>query len=131
MRKVLLFIALLVTAFPTVVVGQTANTPPPTFRQTAHPPAPEAEAYARTIVRKVKPHLAWQEQSSGAASVKLAANIDDTGAVLSVDILQSSGNDAWDRACVEAVRQASPLPLPPGMSPNNRITMTFLPKHGW
>ncbi|KVZ28730.1 hypothetical protein WL14_04740 [Burkholderia cepacia] len=131
MWKVLPFIALLVTALPTVVVGQTANTPPPTLGQTAHPPVPEAEAYARTVVRKVKPYLAWQEQSPGAASVKLAANIDDTGAVLSVDILQSSGNDAWDRACAEAVRQASPLPLPPRMSPKNRIAMTFLPKHGW
>ncbi|WP_175039602.1 TonB family protein [Burkholderia contaminans] len=131
MRIVLPFITLLVTALPTVVLGQTANTPPPTLGKTAHPPAPEAEVYARTIIQKVKPHLAWQEQSSGAAPVKLTANIDDTGAVLSVDILESSGSVAWDQACVEAVRQASPLPLPPAKSPKHRIMMTFLPKHDW
>jgi colicin import membrane protein len=39
--------------------------------------------------------------------------LDKAGNVLSVNIIQSSGNAAFDRQAVLAVKKSSPLPLPP------------------
>ncbi len=71
----------------------------------------EANAYAQ----KVWSHLAsYRPRSvSGARQARISFKLDQAGAVLSVSLLQSSGSDAFDRACLQAVRRAAPFPAPP------------------
>lgn len=71
----------------------------------------EANAYAKTVWS----HLALYRPRSvtGARQARISFKLDPAGALLSVSLLQSSGSDAFDRACLQAVRRAAPFPPPP------------------
>lgn len=45
-------------------------------------------------------------------SCKIKIVLDKHGKVISVENVQSSGNDYFDRAAMAAVKKASPLPVP-------------------
>lgn len=56
-------------------------------------------------------------------SIHLAAD----GAVTSIDLPQSSGNPAWDKAVQRAIAAASPLPRAPATLQASRVDMQFRP----
>jgi colicin import membrane protein len=45
-------------------------------------------------------------------SARVAVRLGPGGIVLSVQVARTSGNDAFDRSAVTAVRRADPLPMP-------------------
>lgn len=57
----------------------------------------------------------------------LQVQVDGQGNVLSVTVLQSSGNPVFDRQAELAVRQSSPLPLPPNAQLASQFAVINLP----
>jgi protein TonB len=62
------------------------------------------------------------ERDTGAAAVRFS--IDASGRVLSASLSRSSGNVALDKAAVEMVRRASPVPAPPPAIAKARMSLT-------
>ena len=62
------------------------------------------------------------ERETGQAAVRFS--IDPSGRVLSAALARSSGNAALDRAAVEMVRRASPVPAPPPAIARSRMSLT-------
>ncbi len=62
------------------------------------------------------------ERETGQAAVRFS--IDASGRVLSAALARSSGNAALDRAAVEMVRRASPVPAPPPAIAKSRMSLT-------
>ena len=71
----------------------------------------EADAYAK----EVWAHLAsYRPRSvSGARQARIHFELDQSGGVVSVRLLTSSGSDAFDKACVQSVLRAAPFPSIP------------------
>lgn len=65
--------------------------------------------------RRVWAHLARQAPAAppGAGVTVAVFGLDESGSVLFVRLGRSSGNPGFDRACLKAIRAASPLPKPP------------------
>lgn len=62
------------------------------------------------------------EKDTGAAAVRFS--IDASGRVLGASLARSSGNAALDKAAVEMVRRASPVPAPPPAIAKARMSLT-------
>lgn len=65
--------------------------------------------------RRVWAHLAAHAPSapSGAGVARVAFRLDESGKVLSLRLVRSSGLPTFDRACLASVRDAGPFPQPP------------------
>ena len=70
------------------------------------------EEYIGSIQASVAEH--WRRPTGVPAGLACTVNVlqDDNGKVLRVEIIESSGNVAFDRSVEQAVRAASPLPRP-------------------
>ncbi len=68
--------------------------------------------YAALISRKIEQN--WRQPLDVASDLSCRVNIklQSTGKVISVRVLESSGNLSFDRSVETAVRKASPLPVP-------------------
>lgn len=87
----------------------------------AQPSAPAAPAngpaedplaeYKRRVWAQLAAHAPAAAPGSGVATAVLG--LDESGAILFVRLARSSGQPAFDRACLKAIRAASPLPKPP------------------
>jgi colicin import membrane protein len=64
------------------------------------------------LIAAIKAHLYWPEGSSPNLKTYLNITLGQNGDVQSVSVATSSGSLAADQAVQQAVRQASPLPLP-------------------
>jgi colicin import membrane protein len=82
------------------------------------------------VVKKVKPLIVFNPESMSsnpAAVVKV--NLAPDGAILSTDLITSSGNAGWDRAVLLALTRAESLPKDDnGKIPQREVKLTFKPK---
>lgn len=72
----------------------------------------QASQYRGLIISAIQNHFYKSVCSSPDLSATLSVNLDRTGTILSLRLLQSSGNTAFDRMAETAVRAAAPLPMP-------------------
>lgn len=72
----------------------------------------EKEKYIGLIQQTIRANWINQFMNVGDLTVTLQIDLDSKGDVQSVTVVQSSGNTAFDRQAVIAVRKSSPLPMP-------------------
>ena len=82
------------------------------------------------VVKKVKPLIVFNPESiSGNPAAVVKVNLAPDGAILSTDLLTSSGNAGWDRAVLLALTRAESLPKDDnGKIPQREVKLTFKPK---
>ena len=72
----------------------------------------EINKYKALIIATISQHWIIPENVAPNISCQLLVHVTANGAVTSVDLLHSSGNQVLDRSARTAVLQASPLPIP-------------------
>jgi colicin import membrane protein len=82
------------------------------------------------VVKKVKPLIVFNPESiSGNPAAVVKVNLAPDGAILSTDLVSSSGNGGWDRAVLLALTRAESLPKDDnGKIPQREVKLTFKPK---
>ncbi|QWD94830.1 TonB C-terminal domain-containing protein [Polynucleobacter sp. MG-Unter2-18] len=82
------------------------------------------------VVKKVKPLIVFNPESiSGNPAAVVKVNLAPDGAILSTDLVSSSGNAGWDRAVLLALTRAESLPKDDnGKIPQREVKLTFKPK---
>ena len=82
------------------------------------------------VVKKVKPLIVFNPESvSGNPAAVIKVNLAPDGAILSTDLVTSSGNTGWDRAVLLALTRAESLPKDDnGKIPQREVKLTFKPK---
>ena len=82
------------------------------------------------VVRKVKPLIVFNPESiSGNPAAVVKVNLAPDGAILSTELVTSSGNAGWDRAVLLALTRAESLPKDDnGKIPQREVKLTFKPK---
>jgi colicin import membrane protein len=82
------------------------------------------------VIKKVKPLIVFNPESiSGNSAAIVKVNLAPDGAILSADLLTSSGNAGWDRAVLLALSRAESLPKDDnGKIPQREVKLTFKPK---
>ena len=82
------------------------------------------------VVRKVKPLIVFNPESiSGNPAAVVKVNLAPDGAILSTELITSSGNAGWDRAVLLALTRAESLPKDDnGKIPQREVKLTFKPK---
>ncbi len=82
------------------------------------------------VVKKVKPLIVFNPESmSGTPAAVVKVNLAPDGAILSTDLITSSGNAGWDRAVLLALTRAESLPKDDnGKIPQREVKLTFKPK---
>ena len=68
--------------------------------------------HAGIIKQRVERHWSKPMDSNADQSCTLSISMTSSGAVTDVQIVQSSGNTAFDNSAIAAVQKASPLPAP-------------------
>jgi colicin import membrane protein len=83
------------------------------------------------VVKKVKPLIVFNPESiSGNPAAVVKVNLAPDGAILSTDLVSSSGNAGWDRAVLLALTRAESLPKDDnGKIPQREVKLTFKPKY--
>ncbi len=93
----------------------------------------KVDQYQYLIQQKVKRFWNWPLQL-GQVHCRVEVTLADDGTVLAVHLLKSSGNMAFDNSAMQAVKRASPLPVPKEkdlyLSDFKRITMNMSPHGG-
>ena len=82
------------------------------------------------VVKKVKPLIVFNPESiSGNPAAVVKVNLAPDGAILSTELVTSSGNSGWDRAVLLALTRAESLPKDDnGKIPQREVKLTFKPK---
>jgi colicin import membrane protein len=82
------------------------------------------------VIKKVKPLIVFNPESiAGNPAAVVKVNLAPDGAILSTDLLSSSGNAGWDRAVLLALTRAETLPKDDnGKIPQREVKLTFKPK---
>jgi colicin import membrane protein len=82
------------------------------------------------VVKKVKPLIVFNPESiSGNPAAVVKVNLAPDGAILSTELVSSSGNAGWDRAVLLALTRAESLPKDDnGKIPQREVKLTFKPK---
>jgi colicin import membrane protein len=82
------------------------------------------------VVKKVKPLIVFNPESiSGNPAAVVKVNLAPDGAILSTELVTSSGNGGWDRAVLLALTRAESLPKDDnGKIPQREVKLTFKPK---
>jgi colicin import membrane protein len=82
------------------------------------------------VVKKVKPLIVFNPESiSGNPAAVVKVNLAPDGAILSTDLVSSSGIAGWDRAVLLALTRAESLPKDDnGKIPQREVKLTFKPK---
>lgn len=112
-----------------------ATAPPaqsPSRRSPASASVPQAvvrtaEAELADYRQRVWAHLAARAPSAraGSGTTTVMFGLDESGAILFVRLVRSSGRPAFDRACLAAVRAAAPLPPPPTGTARDDLVFTI------
>lgn len=71
------------------------------------------QKYMGLIQQTIRSNWINQFDPNVVLTATLKISLDSSGKVLSVSVSQSSGNPAFDRQAVLAVKKSSPLPIPP------------------
>ena len=82
------------------------------------------------VIKKVKPLIVFNPESiSGNPAAVIKVNLAPDGAILSTELLSSSGSPGWDRAVLLALTRAESLPKDDnGKIPQREVKLTFKPK---
>ncbi|MCC5856712.1 MAG: cell envelope integrity protein TolA [Ectothiorhodospiraceae bacterium] len=95
--------------------------------------AQRAQAQAVNVWRRILTD-AWVRPPGSAAGLSTAVRVRllPTGQVISIEIIESSGDDAFDRSVRNAIERASPLPVPDDASAFRRagldnVAFRFMP----
>jgi len=82
------------------------------------------------VIKKVKPLIVFNPESvSGNPAAVIQVNLAPDGAILSTNLITSSGNAGWDRAVLLALSRAESLPKDDnGKIPQREVKLTFKPK---
>ena len=82
------------------------------------------------VIKKVKPLIVFNPESvSGNPAAVVKVNLAPDGAILSTELMTSSGNAGWDRAVLLALTRAESLPKDDnGKIPQREVKLTFKPK---
>ena len=82
------------------------------------------------VIKKVKPLIVFNPESiSGNPAAVIKVNLAPDGAILSTELLSSSGSAGWDRAVLLALTRAESLPKDDnGKIPQREVKLTFKPK---
>ncbi|HEV2503614.1 MAG TPA: TonB family protein [Mesorhizobium sp.] len=105
----------------------------------ASPKQPASTGSPKTAARSPVSPAKWQAEViahirrfrqyppgvSGSASVRVQLRVDAQGVVKSATVAGSSGNVALDRAAVETVKRASPVPAPPPEIARSSMTLAI------
>jgi colicin import membrane protein len=79
-----------------------------------HAPAfhlePAPVPYIAKLARRINPQIVWHGTGSRLRTT-IAIQCAPDGKLLSVTIVQSSGNPSWDEAVLQAIRNSDPLPV--------------------
>ena len=74
----------------------------------------EAETYIADVERQVHENWALPEWlSRKTLNAQVRARFDEKGAIISAQVVKSSGNPAFDETALAAVQKSSPVPPPP------------------
>jgi len=87
----------------------------------------ERDQYIALLSQVVRTHWINQYQDQN-LQVSLKIQQDLQGNVMEVGVVQSSGNEAFDRSAIMAVQKSSPLPLPPDgnlLNDTRQMTLAF------
>lgn len=85
------------------VEGRSAVLAPAAAAQSASP------GYTEKVLQRVRPNIIWSGDTSGLQTV-MSLRCSPTGALRSVYVIRSSGNQAWDDAALRAVQRSDPMP---------------------
>lgn len=94
----------------------------------------EAQSYVALIADRIEQKWSRPPSARKGMLCKLRLQLVPTGRVVNVNIIQSSGNDAFDRSAVQAVKRAESFPEIKEMSLElferefRQFTMTFSPE---
>jgi protein TonB len=69
--------------------------------------------WGRKITAIFELHKKYPEEKKRAATVKVALVINRRGNVVSVNVVESSGDAAYDEAAISMIRRSDPVPPPP------------------
>jgi colicin import membrane protein len=86
--------------------------------------------WTNKVVKKVKPLIVFNPESiSGNPAAVVKVNLAPDGAILSTELVTSSGNAGWDRAVLLALTRAESLPKDDnGKIPQREVKLIFKPK---
>jgi TonB family protein len=114
-----------------------------TSRQTIDQNAPEAEKarapnagigkdtlrltadWGRKISAYFELHKRFPEGKNRSAKVKVSLVLNRRGNVVSVDVTESSGDSAFDKAAVSMIRRSDPVPRPPAALIDDQFNFTL------
>jgi TolA protein len=96
--------------------------------QTARQPgaAPQVFDYPEMVRQRVRPHIVWSGKA-GRQETVLEVHCAASGNLESVKIVRSSGDRAWDKAALEAIRRSDPMPLEESGQAPRSFTITLKP----
>ncbi len=77
------------------------------------------------VIAHIRRFRQYPPGASGSASVRVQLRINGQGAVKSASVAGSSGNAALDRAAIETVKRASPVPAPPPEIARSSMTLAI------
>jgi TolA protein len=66
--------------------------------------------YAEMVRQRVRPNIVWRGKADHQETV-VEVDCAPSGSLESVRIVRGSGDRAWDRAALEAVRRSGPMPV--------------------
>jgi TonB family protein len=72
--------------------------------------APKVFDYAEMVRQRIRPNIVWSGKADRQETV-VEVHCAASGNLESVRIVRSSGDRAWDRAALEAVKRSDPMPL--------------------
>ncbi|CAM5304114.1 hypothetical protein MAUB1S_05309 [Mycolicibacterium aubagnense] len=77
------------------------------------------------VIAHIRRFRQYPPGASGSASVRVQLRINAQGVVRSASVAGSSGNAALDRAAIETVKRASPVPAPPPEIARSSMTLAI------
>ena len=81
--------------------------------------------WGRKISAYFKLHQRYPEDRKRAATVKVAIVLNRRGNVVSANVLESSGDSAYDEAALSMIRRSDPVPRPPAELTDDTFSFTL------
>ncbi|WP_241495839.1 energy transducer TonB [Paraburkholderia monticola] len=88
--------------------------------------APKVIDYADLVRQRVQPNIVWNGRSDHRETL-VEVHCTSSGSLESVKIVRSSGDRAWDKAAVEAVKRSDPMPHDQNGETPRSFTITLRP----
>lgn len=91
---------------------------------------PEVMTYKATISKKIKSGWVWPDPEA-VYIAKVLMTINPDGQISDIQITKGSGNSAFDKSVIAAIKKANPLPPPPSKyyEEFKKVSFTFDARH--